>query len=203
MSLLCKKVGIALATKARQFIKMPTGIEEQYRTIRDFALICGFPQVIGAIDCTHIKIRKVGSEIGQYHVNRKGNYSINTQVGTYKIMAFCKPYFVLEDLLDMLITYFRLYVVQTEKYWILCVVGEAVLMMPGYLERATSNIGLTKMSLEGGWLEIVDTPAYHIFWLQSYVRNLQQSKPTTKNIFRPGMLWNGVSVCGKENSESC
>lgn len=80
MSLLCKKVGIALATKARQFIKMPTGIEEQYRTIRDFALICGFPQVIGAIDCTHIKIRKVGGEHGQYHVNRKGNYSINTQV---------------------------------------------------------------------------------------------------------------------------
>ncbi|CAG4984809.1 unnamed protein product [Parnassius apollo] len=32
-----------------------------------------------AIDCTHVKIRKVGGETGQYFVNRKGHDSINTQ----------------------------------------------------------------------------------------------------------------------------
>lgn len=80
MSMICKKVAIALARLSQQFIKMPIILAEQGQTIRQFAILCGFPQVIGAIDCTHIKIRKVGGEAGQYHVNRKGHYSINAQV---------------------------------------------------------------------------------------------------------------------------
>lgn len=81
MSRLCVRVGRALARKSSQFIKMPTILTEQSRVQREFAALCGFPYVIGAIDCTNIKIRRVGGETGQYFINRKGHYSINTQVG--------------------------------------------------------------------------------------------------------------------------
>uniref|UniRef100_A0A6P7GTH2 Nuclease HARBI1 n=1 Tax=Diabrotica virgifera virgifera TaxID=50390 RepID=A0A6P7GTH2_DIAVI len=48
--------------------------------IAGFYGICGFRQVIGAIHCTHIRIPKVGGNIGQYYINRKGYSSINVQV---------------------------------------------------------------------------------------------------------------------------
>lgn len=59
---------------------MPSNISEEINAIRKFEAICGLQKITGAIDCTHIKIRKVGGDVGQYHVNRKGHYSINTQV---------------------------------------------------------------------------------------------------------------------------
>ena len=48
-------VSHAIALLKPEFIKMPTG-EEQARTSASFALSCGFPGVIGAIDCTHVAI---------------------------------------------------------------------------------------------------------------------------------------------------
>ncbi|CAG5044009.1 unnamed protein product [Parnassius apollo] len=80
MSRLCKRVGRALASKSSKFIKLSTTLAEQNCVQREFAGVCGFSHVIEAIDCTHVKIRKVGGETGQYFVNRKGHYSINTQI---------------------------------------------------------------------------------------------------------------------------
>ncbi|KAF9787608.1 hypothetical protein SFRURICE_001660 [Spodoptera frugiperda] len=61
------KVAIALASKSSIYIKMPSNLREETETIRKFETICGFPHVTGAIDCTHIKIRKVGGDVGQYY----------------------------------------------------------------------------------------------------------------------------------------
>lgn len=59
---------------------MPKSVEEEAILMRDFKKLKNFPGVIGAIDCTHIKIKKVGGEVAQYYINRKGFYSLNVQV---------------------------------------------------------------------------------------------------------------------------
>ncbi|RVE47019.1 hypothetical protein evm_008301 [Chilo suppressalis] len=89
LSRICKRVAIALASKSSLYIKMPSSIIEETETIRKFQSICGFPHVIGAIDCTHIKIRKVGGDAGQYYVNRKGQYSINVQIVCNADLKIC------------------------------------------------------------------------------------------------------------------
>lgn len=42
--------------------------------------VAGFPNVIGVIDCTHIPIFSIGKDYAEKFRNRKGFYSINTQV---------------------------------------------------------------------------------------------------------------------------
>ncbi|CAK1597806.1 unnamed protein product [Parnassius mnemosyne] len=59
---------------------MPTTLNEQQETIRKFRSIANFPTVIGAIDCTHIRVKKVNADGGQLYINRKGFSSINVQV---------------------------------------------------------------------------------------------------------------------------
>lgn len=59
---------------------MPATLNEQEQTIRKFRSIADFPTVIGAIDCTHIRIKKVNADGGQLYINRKGISSINVQV---------------------------------------------------------------------------------------------------------------------------
>ena len=59
---------------------MPTTHQEQQEIMMQFRNICGFRNVIGAIDCTHIRIKKVPGEVSQYYINRKGYYSINVQI---------------------------------------------------------------------------------------------------------------------------
>jgi nuclease HARBI1 len=80
LSIIAKRVATAIARKARQFIKMPEGIDEQQVVVGDFHHKLNFPQVIGAIDGTHIRIKKINGDSGQYYVNRKGYYSLNIQV---------------------------------------------------------------------------------------------------------------------------
>jgi nuclease HARBI1 len=59
---------------------MPGNISHQKETIRKFRNIAGFPTVIGAIDCTHIRVKKMNNEEGGLFINRKGFSSINVQV---------------------------------------------------------------------------------------------------------------------------
>ena len=42
--------------------------------------MANFPGVIGAIDCTHIPVINPGGQDSARFVNRKGYYSVNTQV---------------------------------------------------------------------------------------------------------------------------
>ncbi|CAK1603918.1 unnamed protein product [Parnassius mnemosyne] len=80
ISLVCKQVALALVAQRAQWIKMPQSDVEEIHVIAGFYSVCGFRQVIGAIDCTHIRIPKVGGNIGQYCINRKGYSSMNVQV---------------------------------------------------------------------------------------------------------------------------
>lgn len=59
---------------------MPESIMEEQTLMNDFKGIRNFPGVIGAIDGTHIKIKKTGGDMAQYYINRKGYYSLNVQV---------------------------------------------------------------------------------------------------------------------------
>ncbi|KAH9636735.1 hypothetical protein HF086_007633 [Spodoptera exigua] len=80
ISLVCKQVALAILAQRSQWIKMPQTDAEQNKVMVDFHTLCAFRQVIGAIDCTHIRIPKVGREVGQYYIHRKGYSSINVQV---------------------------------------------------------------------------------------------------------------------------
>lgn len=59
---------------------MPGTILKQEEAMQKFRRIANFPTVIGAIDCTHIKIKKTSEDGGQLYINRKGFPSINVQV---------------------------------------------------------------------------------------------------------------------------
>lgn len=52
-----KKVTIALASECRHYIHFP---ENMIDTREGFYNIAKFPRVIGAIDCTHVKIQSPG-----------------------------------------------------------------------------------------------------------------------------------------------
>lgn len=53
-----------------------------------FFSIRNFPKVIGAIDCTHIKIQSPNRNIGEKFRNRKGYFSINVQAVCNSQMKF-------------------------------------------------------------------------------------------------------------------
>ncbi|XP_046971024.1 putative nuclease HARBI1 [Vanessa cardui] len=76
----CKKVADAIAQISHRFIKMPATLSEQEEAMRKFRRIANFPTVIGAIDCTHIRIKKLNVDGGHLYINRKGFPSLNIQV---------------------------------------------------------------------------------------------------------------------------
>lgn len=47
-----------------------------------------FPKVIGAIDCTHIKLQSPSIEYGEQYRNRKGYFSLNVQALVNANMEF-------------------------------------------------------------------------------------------------------------------
>lgn len=59
---------------------MPATLTDQEEAMQKFRRIANFPTVIGAIDCTHIRIKKLSGDGGQMYINRKGFSSINVQV---------------------------------------------------------------------------------------------------------------------------
>lgn len=65
------------------FVKFPTDSASVYQRKKDFYAIAQFPKVVGAIDCTHVRIKcptkKLGAEAAGHYYNRKGYHSINVQ----------------------------------------------------------------------------------------------------------------------------
>lgn len=56
VSTIVHRVTESLAKKASQFIKFPVGRDES-KTKREFFQYSNMPLVIGAIDCTHVRIQ--------------------------------------------------------------------------------------------------------------------------------------------------
>lgn len=73
-----------------RYIRFPYTVVEQANSKRQFAAMSSFPNVIGAIDCTHIAIR-APSENKFVYVNRKNVHTINVQI-------ICDPSMVLTNL---------------------------------------------------------------------------------------------------------
>lgn len=75
-----RRVVRILHSRANIFITWPMQ-EAIDSSARAFQAICGFPNLIGAIDGTHISIT-APKENPESYVNRKGVHSIQLQVGT-------------------------------------------------------------------------------------------------------------------------
>ena len=77
-SQIIKRVSEATACLKNIYITFPDGDMLQQLKL-DFWRICAFPSVVGAIDCTHIKIQCPGGKNAELFRNRKGYFSINIQ----------------------------------------------------------------------------------------------------------------------------
>ncbi|CAH1981278.1 unnamed protein product [Acanthoscelides obtectus] len=74
------KVIKSLAVHFKELIKMPENGEERTAIRQEFFNIARFPRCIGALDCTHIKIKSPGGADPENYRNRKGFFSYNVQV---------------------------------------------------------------------------------------------------------------------------
>ncbi|XP_066588409.1 putative nuclease HARBI1 [Prorops nasuta] len=68
-----------LASHLGQHINFFNNAKREENKIK-FHGMAGFPNVIGCIDCTHIRISNPGKDYGEVFRNRKGWYSLNVQV---------------------------------------------------------------------------------------------------------------------------
>ena len=68
----------ALVKLAPRFVSFPTDQPTLRATKQSFYAIANFPNVVGAIDCTHVQIRAPSTNEEAY-VNRKGHHTINVQ----------------------------------------------------------------------------------------------------------------------------
>ncbi|KAL0879788.1 hypothetical protein ABMA27_003499 [Loxostege sticticalis] len=73
------RVSAAIASLHREYIKFPSTQQEIRRNQNEFYQIARFPRVIGAMDCTHVRISSPGGDQAELFRNRKGYFSINVQ----------------------------------------------------------------------------------------------------------------------------
>jgi len=74
-----KTVSTEIARLRLHFIEFPNSVAEQERVQLGFFRLHQFPRVIGAPDCSHIRIQSPKSDIGEQFRNRKGYFSFNVQ----------------------------------------------------------------------------------------------------------------------------
>lgn len=79
MSKIMPAVLDAIISLGPNYIQFPYTNPQQAEIKRGFHAIAGFPNIIGAIDCTHIAIKTPSHNKFNY-VNRKGFHSINVQI---------------------------------------------------------------------------------------------------------------------------
>lgn len=70
------------------YIRTPTGQDNLMAISAQFQEKCRFPGVIGAIDCTHVRIQRPRTDNPAMFVNRKGYYSLNCQMVCDSRMSF-------------------------------------------------------------------------------------------------------------------
>lgn len=69
----------ALVARAKEYIHFPTDRDSWKKVKLDFYQVAGFPKVLGAIDCTHVALRRPTNNEELYR-NRKHFHSLNVQV---------------------------------------------------------------------------------------------------------------------------
>ncbi|XP_063596982.1 putative nuclease HARBI1 [Penaeus indicus] len=73
------RVSEALAKRYSQFVRFPS-LQEAADIHSKFYEVAQFPNVIGAIDCVHMRISNPGGAMAEQCKNSKGWYSVNCQV---------------------------------------------------------------------------------------------------------------------------
>lgn len=63
-----------------RYIKFPISNEELNKTKHDFFVDLGFPNVVGAIDCTHVQLKKPVCPDWVIYVDRTSHFSLNIQM---------------------------------------------------------------------------------------------------------------------------
>nr|CAH7738346.1 unnamed protein product [Callosobruchus chinensis] len=74
-----RRVSESIAALQTTYIKMPNRNEELEMVAAEFYRIARFPRVIGAIDCTLIRMDKPGGEDSEIYRTRKHFFGINVQ----------------------------------------------------------------------------------------------------------------------------
>lgn len=80
VSRIVHKVSHTIARLRNRFIKMPQSLQKRREICAAFYSIAGFPNVIGAIDGSHIRVQSPGGRAAETFRNRKGYFSFNVQV---------------------------------------------------------------------------------------------------------------------------
>lgn len=79
VSIIVRTVTTIIVAQLREmFIRLPHTAEEVKNSVEGFQRVHGFPNCLGAVDCTHIEIKQPTSHSSAF-INRKGRYSINVQ----------------------------------------------------------------------------------------------------------------------------
>lgn len=73
------RVSASIAQLSGHHINFPSTENLISGTQLEFYNIARFPKVIGAMDCTHVKIKSPGGETAELYRNRKGYFSLNVQ----------------------------------------------------------------------------------------------------------------------------
>lgn len=73
------QVSAAIASLHTEYIKFPSTVQDIRKEQDTFFRIARFPRVIGAMDCTHIRITSPGGDHAELYRNRKGYFSMNVQ----------------------------------------------------------------------------------------------------------------------------
>ena len=69
----------AIMSLSERYIKFPYNNDQQTGIKRDFYAIARFPNVIGAVDCTHVRMKP--PSINDYaYINRKSYHSVNVPI---------------------------------------------------------------------------------------------------------------------------
>ncbi|KAK5648091.1 hypothetical protein RI129_002983 [Pyrocoelia pectoralis] len=74
-----RRVSNAIANLRPRYINFPSTDIDKNAQKQQFYDIANFPNVIGTIDCTHVKIQSPGGEDAEIFRNRKGYFSLNVQ----------------------------------------------------------------------------------------------------------------------------
>ncbi|XP_023312542.1 putative nuclease HARBI1 [Anoplophora glabripennis] len=80
VSRIVKRVSVAISRLAPRFIKFPRNLLDVNQTKNKFYDIASFPNIIGAVDGTHIRILSPGGDDAEVFRNRKNYFSLNVQV---------------------------------------------------------------------------------------------------------------------------
>lgn len=75
-----KRITLAIAKLRPHFNKMPTSAKEQRAIQLELYRKRGFPRVIGAIDCSHVRIQSPNSDVGNNFETGK-----DISASTYKL----------------------------------------------------------------------------------------------------------------------